>query len=80
MYSQLYIVTFCHLRNSSQYGHVRDRNIYHQSTLWLNITVTVILFQPIVGHANPTIVEPLLNLLKTLHLEVQYEGKKFTVF
>ncbi|VDH94243.1 Hypothetical predicted protein, partial [Mytilus galloprovincialis] len=29
--------------------------------------------QPIVKSANPSIVEPLLNLLKTLHLEVQYE-------
>ena len=25
-------------------------------------------------NANPSIVEPLLNLLKTLHLEVQYEA------
>ncbi|CAG2202989.1 Armadillo-like helical domain containing protein 1 [Mytilus edulis] len=30
--------------------------------------------QPIVKSANPSIVEPLLNLLKTLHLEVQYEA------
>ena len=30
--------------------------------------------QPIVGQANPSIVEPLLNLLRTLHLEVQFEG------
>lgn len=30
--------------------------------------------QPIVEHANPNIVEPLLNLLKTLHLEVQFEA------
>jgi len=29
--------------------------------------------QPIVGAANATIVEPLLNLLRTLHLEVQFE-------
>jgi len=32
------------------------------------------MFQPIVKNANPSIVEPLLNLLKTLHLEVQFEG------
>ncbi len=32
-------------------------------------------FQPIVKAALPIIIEPLLNLLKTLHLEVQYEGK-----
>ena len=31
--------------------------------------------QPIVKNANPSIVEPLLNLLKTLHLEVQFEGR-----
>lgn len=30
--------------------------------------------QPIVKNANPSIVEPLLNLLKTLHLEVQFEA------
>ncbi|XP_069126971.1 armadillo-like helical domain containing protein 1 [Argopecten irradians] len=30
--------------------------------------------QPIVQTANVSIVEPLLNLLKTLHLEVQFEG------
>lgn len=30
--------------------------------------------QPIVQTANASIVEPLLNLLKTLHLEVQFEG------
>ncbi|XP_076441453.1 armadillo-like helical domain containing protein 1 [Babylonia areolata] len=30
--------------------------------------------QPIVEHANPSIVEPLLNLLRTLHLEVQFEA------
>jgi len=29
--------------------------------------------QPIVGAANATIIEPLLNLLRTLHLEVQFE-------
>lgn len=29
--------------------------------------------QPIVGVANATIIEPLLNLLRTLHLEVQFE-------
>ena len=31
--------------------------------------------QPIVKSANPNLVEPLLNLLKTLHLEVQFEGE-----
>lgn len=30
--------------------------------------------QPIVGAANPTIVEPVLMLLRSLHLEVQYEA------
>lgn len=30
--------------------------------------------QPIVKNANPSILEPLLNLLKTLHLEVQFEA------
>ncbi|KAL8622431.1 hypothetical protein ACOMHN_034096 [Nucella lapillus] len=30
--------------------------------------------QPIVEQANPSIVEPLLNLLRTLHLEVQFEA------
>lgn len=30
--------------------------------------------QPIVEQANPTIVEPLLHLLRTLHLEVQFEA------
>ncbi|XP_022316328.2 armadillo-like helical domain containing protein 1 [Crassostrea virginica] len=30
--------------------------------------------QPVVKNANPNIVEPLLNLLKTLHLEVQFEA------
>ncbi|ESP05225.1 hypothetical protein LOTGIDRAFT_227885 [Lottia gigantea] len=30
--------------------------------------------QPIVDQANPNIVEPLLNLLRTLHLEVQFEA------
>lgn len=30
--------------------------------------------QPIVKNANASIVEPLLNLLKTLHLEVQFEA------
>ncbi|XP_045159982.1 armadillo-like helical domain containing protein 1 [Mercenaria mercenaria] len=30
--------------------------------------------QPIVKNANPSIIEPLLNLLKTLHLEVQFEA------
>jgi len=29
--------------------------------------------QPIVGAANATIIEPILNLLRTLHLEVQFE-------
>ena len=32
--------------------------------------------QPIVEQANPSIVEPLLNLLRTLHLEVQFEGMR----
>lgn len=35
---------------------------------------TLRIVQPIVKTANPSIVEPLLNLLKTLHLEVQYEA------
>ncbi|XP_013409610.1 uncharacterized protein C1orf228 homolog [Lingula anatina] len=35
---------------------------------------TLRIVQPIVGAANPTIVEPLTNLLRTLHLEVQYEA------
>ncbi|KAK3794480.1 hypothetical protein RRG08_003633 [Elysia crispata] len=30
--------------------------------------------QPTVGSANATIIEPLLNLLRTLHLEVQFEA------
>ncbi|GFO29297.1 hypothetical protein PoB_005580200 [Plakobranchus ocellatus] len=30
--------------------------------------------QPIVGSANATIIDPLLNLLRTLHLEVQFEA------
>ncbi|XP_002741408.1 armadillo-like helical domain containing protein 1 [Saccoglossus kowalevskii] len=35
---------------------------------------TLRIVQPIVGQANPSIVEPVLNLLRTLHLEVQYEA------
>ncbi|KAJ8305782.1 hypothetical protein KUTeg_016327 [Tegillarca granosa] len=35
---------------------------------------TLRIVQPIVKAANPSIVEPLLNILKTLHLEVQFEG------
>lgn len=35
---------------------------------------TLRIVQPIVEKANPNIVDPLLNLLRTLHLEVQYEG------
>ncbi|XP_077981110.1 armadillo-like helical domain containing protein 1 [Glandiceps talaboti] len=35
---------------------------------------TLRIVQPIVGQTNPNIVDPLLNLLKTLHLEVQYEA------
>lgn len=35
---------------------------------------TLRVVQPIVESANPSIVEPVLNLLKTLHLEVQYEA------
>ncbi|XP_064624944.1 armadillo-like helical domain containing protein 1 isoform X2 [Lineus longissimus] len=35
---------------------------------------TLRVVQPIVGAANPSIVEPLLTLFKTLHLEVQYEA------
>ncbi|KAK2138580.1 hypothetical protein LSH36_2776g00005, partial [Paralvinella palmiformis] len=35
---------------------------------------TLRVVQPIVKSANPSIVDPLLNLLKTLHLEVQYEA------
>ncbi|XP_070563308.1 armadillo-like helical domain containing protein 1 [Ptychodera flava] len=35
---------------------------------------TLRIVQPIVGQANPNIVEPLINLLRTLHLEVQYEA------
>ena len=31
-------------------------------------------YQPVVGAANPTIVEPVLMLLRSLHLEVQYEA------
>ena len=36
--------------------------------------------QPIVGVANATIIEPLLNLLRTLHLEVQFEGEAVNIF
>ena len=36
------------------------------------------LFQPIVKTALPILVDPLLNLLRTLHLEVQYEGNKIS--
>ncbi|CAD5126045.1 DgyrCDS14218 [Dimorphilus gyrociliatus] len=35
---------------------------------------TLRIVQPIVEKANPNIVDPLLNLLRTLHLEVQYEA------
>ncbi|XP_019620486.1 PREDICTED: uncharacterized protein C1orf228 homolog [Branchiostoma belcheri] len=35
---------------------------------------TLRIVQPIVAEANPNIVEPLLGLLRTLHLEVQYEA------
>lgn len=35
---------------------------------------TLRIVQPIVGAANPTIVEPVLMLLRSLHLEVQYEA------
>jgi len=38
----------------------------------------IVILQPIVKSANPSIVEPLLNLLKTLHLEVQYEGTLYS--
>lgn len=30
--------------------------------------------KPVIGAANPTIVDPVLILLKSLHLEVQYEA------
>ncbi|EDO48169.1 predicted protein [Nematostella vectensis] len=35
---------------------------------------TLRIVQPVVGTANPTIVDPVLMLLKSLHLEVQYEA------
>lgn len=37
-------------------------------------TQTLRVVQPIVKTTNPSLVEPLLNLLRTLHLEVQYEA------
>lgn len=37
---------------------------------------TLRIVQPIVGTANPTIVEPVLLLLRSLHLEVQYEASE----
>ena len=43
------------------------------------IVLIVLHFQPIVKVANLSMVEPLLGLLKTLHLEVQYEGRKIIV-
>lgn len=42
---------------------------------FVHLMCFISLLQPIVKSANPSIVEPLLNLLKTLHLEVQYEGR-----
>ncbi|XP_033117089.1 armadillo-like helical domain containing protein 1 isoform X3 [Anneissia japonica] len=37
-------------------------------------TQTLRIVQRIVGHANPSIVEPVVALLKSYHLEVQYEA------
>ncbi|KAK3715650.1 hypothetical protein QZH41_020732, partial [Actinostola sp. cb2023] len=37
---------------------------------------TLRIIQPVIGAANPTIVEPVLMLLKSLHLEVQYEASE----
>lgn len=35
--------------------------------------------QPIVKNANQALVEPLLDVLKTQHLEVQYEGVRLNI-
>ena len=54
--------------------------LYHiyMKVFWKQFAgITNLLFrfvQPIVETANPSLVEPLLNLLATVHLEVQYEG------
>ena len=37
---------------------------------------TLRVVQPIVGSTTPTIIEPVLMLLKSLHLEVQYEASE----
>lgn len=52
---------------------------YFYSTQTIVKTIFIVTYpyfptQAIVKTANPSIVEPLLNLLKTLHLEVQFEG------
>ncbi len=36
---------------------------------------TLRLIQPSMGVASPTIVDPVLELLQSLHLEVQFEGE-----
>ncbi|XP_072430437.1 armadillo-like helical domain containing protein 1 isoform X5 [Chiloscyllium punctatum] len=38
---------------------------------------TLMTLQPVVKIVHPCIVEPLLNILKTVHYEVQYEGIEF---
>jgi len=41
--------------------------------MWKLITVVAVL-QPIVGTSHTSIIDPVLGLLKSLHLEVQFEG------
>ena len=50
---------------------VKNRSILHRRVI---VMFSISNSQPIVKNANASIVEPLLNLLKTLHLEVQFEG------
>ncbi len=52
-------------------------NNYLITIIFHNLFVLVFFsfVQPFVKTAYHSIVEPLLNLLRSLHLEVQYEGK-----
>ena len=41
---------------------------------------TLRIVQPIIGEANPSVVEPLVGLLQSLHIEVHYEGTQTHLF
>ena len=46
----------------------------------LNQMKHIIFFKVIVQESNQSIVEPLIALLKSLHIEVQYEGRAFNSY